>query len=254
MRWGALRIAASIVAIVFGCWSAIAADEVVDWRVVPEPAEFNYQIMAGGEATRHSWSIYVGSTTAFVTDVRADGFKLRGGAGYGAYDYASPRWDGRKKIPVAFEGAQAYSDVLFGYQHTFGKWIVKGFAGITQDRHAITPYDIENPVQGTKYGFKGALETWLTIGEYAFVQSDANWSQVFQTYAARIRAGYRLHPAWSVGAELGATGNAVYDAGRLGGFLRLEWNFGEVSISAGGAGDRSGLTGPYGALAFMIRF
>lgn len=245
-----LRLVALMAVCAAGHQPALA----VDWTVVPDPPEYTYEIWGGGEVTSQSWSTYAGSTTSLGSDVRGSGWKLRGAAGYGAYDYKSPRWDGRKRQPVAFSGTQAFGDVFLGYQHAFGPWIVKGFAGLSQDNHVITPHDIENPVQGSRYGFKGALETWLTLGEYAFVQTDTSWSQVFNAYSARLRGGYRLHPAWSTGLELGATGNAAHDSGRLGAFLRLEWNFGEISVSTGGAGDRSGLTGPYSSIALMIRF
>lgn len=225
-----------------------------DWTVAPDPAEYTYDVIAGGEMTAHSWSLYAGSTSSFATDIRADGFKLRGMAGYGGYTYTSPRWDGKRKLPISFSGQHAYGDVFLGYQHTFGPWIVKGFVGLTQQWHAIAPYDIENSVQGSKYGLKAALETWLTIGDKAFVQTDASWAQTFQSYSARIRGGWRFNPNWSAGLELGATGNATYDGGRVGSFLRFEWSFGEVSISAGGTADRSDLTGPYGSVGVTVRF
>ncbi len=225
-----------------------------EWTVAPEPPQYTYDALGGVEVTGRSWSTYLGTTTAFSTDIRADGFKLRGMTGIGAYKYTSPRWDGRHRTPVAFSGEHASADVFLGYQHTFGPWIVKAFAGVTQQWHRIAPFDIENPVQGGKLGYKGALETWLRLGETAFVQTDLHWAQTFQTYSARMRGGYRLNPAWSVGLETGAAGNATYDSGRLGGFARIDLSFGEASISVGGVSDRSGTTGPYGSFALLFRF
>lgn len=249
--WRGLQRCASVLAAVAGTAPEARAG---DWTVAPDPAEYTYDALGGVEVTGHSWSTYLGTTTAFQTDIRADGFKLRGMSGIGAYTYTSPRWDGRRKAPIAFSGEHVFADVFLGYQHTFGPWIVKGFAGVTQQWHRITPLDIENSVQGGKLGFKGALETWLRIGETAFVQTDLHWAQAFETYSARIRGGYRLTPAWSVGMEAGATGNATYDAGRIGGFARLDWNFGEASISVGAVGDQSGTTGPYGSFGLLFRF
>src|SRR3989337_53090 len=95
--------------------SAVAGDAI--WSVAPDPPEYTYEAWAGGDATGHSWTIYAGSTTGLMSDVRGNGFKLRGAAGYGAYTYASPRWDGRRKSLVAFDGVHTYGDVFLGYQH-----------------------------------------------------------------------------------------------------------------------------------------
>jgi hypothetical protein len=87
-----------------------------------------------------------------------------------------------------------------------------------QNQHTLASFDTENDVQGKRGGVKAALETWLSIGNTAFVQTDVNWSEVFNTYSGRLRLGYRLNPAFSLGLEGAAVGNANYDAGRGGAF------------------------------------
>jgi hypothetical protein len=151
-------------------------------------------------------------------------------------------------------GTQAYGDLLLGGQISIGPWIIKPFVGITGEQHRIAPFDDENPVQGQKTGFKAVLETWLTMGDTAYLQTDFSWSQVFEAYSARTRIGTRLTPSLSAGLEAASVGNMSYSAGRGGLFLRYEWGGGEVSASAGAAGDRSGVDGAYGSLGILLRF
>lgn len=227
-----------------------------DWstEVELENPVFKYDAYAGGEATSHSRSFYGGMTASLSGDIRVDGFRLRSAAGYGTYSYTSPRWNGVSRVPMNFSGTQTFTDLMFGYQHAFGPWIVKVFAGGNQDQHLIAPFDTENSVQGQQRGFKAAVETWLNIDDVAFIQSETSWSQVFDTYGGRVRAGLRLNPALSTGLEGAVNGNAAYDTGRLGAFGRFEWSRGEVSASGGVAGDRANVTGGYGTVAVMFRF
>lgn len=153
------------------------------------------------------------------------------------------------------------ADLMLGYQVAIGPWIVKVFAGASEESHVVVahgtgglPYDNRNAVQGSRIGFKGALETWWNIDNIAFLQTDLSWSEPFQAYGARIRGGYRLTPALSTGFELSGHGNANHDAERLGGFLRFEWTAGEISASGGLAAKGEDVTGLYGSLAVMLRF
>ena len=252
MRGGTFKSFLATMLTLAGAHGAAAGD----WSstVVPEIQVYNYEAWGGAEATSHSRSYYGGMTTALSGDVRTDGFRLRSAAGYGTYSYTSPRWDGQKKTPVHFEGVQSFQDVMLGFQYAMGPWIVKVYAGWTQDQHLLSPFDTKNPVQGKSDGVKGAIETWLNVADKAFVQSEMNWTEVFNTYGGRVRLGYRINPALSMGLEAAANGNAVYDSGRAGSFARFEWSGGEISASGGVAGDRSSVQGGYGSAGLLFRF
>ncbi|MFM9942685.1 MAG: cellulose biosynthesis protein BcsS [Hyphomicrobiaceae bacterium] len=225
------------------------------------PKTYYYEAWAGGDGAGRALSLYGGMTTALNNDVRADGFRLRTAAGYGIYAYSRSYTVDNRRAWQEFRGTMTSSDVLLGYQHAFGPWIIKVFAGGTQETHAVVAhgdaglaFDNRNAVQGSRIGFKGALETWLNIDNWAFLQTDVSWSQPFEAYGGRIRAGYRINPAFSAGLEAGVHGNANHDAGRLGSFLRFEWTAGEISASVGAAANSHEITGAYGSLAVMIRF
>ncbi len=234
-----------------------------DWRtvVVAAPKTFYYEAWAGGDGAGRALSLYGGMTTALHDDVRADGFRLRTSAGYGLYGYSRSYTVDNRRSWAEFRGTMSSSDVLLGYQYAHGPWIIKVFAGASQETHTVVAdgssglaFDNRNAVQGSRVGFKGALETWLNIDNWAFLQTDMSWSQPFEAYGGRLRAGYRINPALSTGLEAGVHGNANHDAGRLGTFLRFEWTAGEISAAAGFAANSHDVTGAYGSLGMMIRF
>lgn len=234
-----------------------------EWQteVVAPRKTFYYEAWAGGDGDGASLSIYGGSTMALNDDIRADGFRLRAAAGYGLYTYSRSFTVDNHRAWQEFRGTMTASDVLLGYQRAFGPWIIKVFAGGTQETHAVVAHgpvglavDNRNAVQGSRFGFKGAVETWLNIDNKAFLQTDLSWSQPFEAYGGRLRLGWRINPAFSTGIEASVHGNANHDAGRAGGFLRFEWTGGEISASIGAAGNSHDITGAYASAGVMLRF
>jgi hypothetical protein len=248
LRWGWR----GCIAAALGGWASSAAAEEVSVR--DSRPVYRSEVTAGASAGGSNWSVYGGALYAFSGDVRADGWRLRSSAGYGQYRYDGPRSDGVNTHDQEFKGAHAFADLMLGYQKGLGPLTIKAYAGITQDQHEISPTDLENIIQGQRYGLKLALETWVNLGDSAFLQSDLSWSQPFETYSARLRAGYRPSSGWSIGPEISFDGNSVYDSVKGGGFLRFEWERGELSASAGVSTDRSGAADAYGTINLLLRF
>ncbi len=229
----------------------------------PAPAKLTYEANAGADGAGHSWSVYGGLTAAFFGDLREDGLRLRTGGGYGRYRYARPYFDPTKRRFVwpEFFGEQTSADLLVGYQLSLGPTTLKTYLGLTEESHRISAgsdspiaIDDENGVQGTKRGVKVVLETWTRLSDWGFLQADANWSQPFESYGGRVRLGYLVGSGWSTGLEASAFGNLNHDGGRAGGFLRYEWNRGEISVSAGADGDREHVGGAYASVGGLLRF
>lgn len=218
------------------------------------PAIQRYEVSAGGEAGKDAWSVYATATTALGGDVRQPGFRLRSTAGYGAYHYDSTQWDGAGQALRRYEGRHGFADAMLGYHAQIGMLTVKAYAGAIMSSHEISPLDPENAVQGQKVGLKLALETWLNLGVVAFVQGDTSWESTFESYASRLRVGYRLSPDLALGPEFAIYGNTAYDGGRAGAFIRYEWTRGEVSASAGASGDTQDVDGAYATLGVLLRF
>ncbi len=213
-----------------------------------------YEVSAGGEADKDAWALYATVTTTLGGDVRQPGLRLRSTAGYGTYRYDSLQWNGARQVLRHYEGKHTFADALLGYHTQIGALTVKAYAGAAMSSHVLSPFDAENAAQGENVGLKLALETWLDLGAAAFVQSDTSWQRTFDTYASRLRIGYRLMPELAFGPELAIYGNTTYDGGRAGAFVRYEWARGEVSASFGAAGDKDGAEGAYATLGALFRF
>jgi len=215
------------------------------------------EIWTGAEAYRHAWSVYGGATLALFGSIQEDGWRLRVLGGQGAYRYQSQRWTGTGTVPVTLQGTVTFADLLVGYHRQLGPLTLKVFAGVSTSDHDLA--DPEARVRGRAWGGKGVLEAWWNITELAWLSADLSLASMHHDYASRLRLGWRLLPELSVGLEAGAVGNVDCDIGRAGGFLRYEWDGGEVSLSGGWAsdgmrGDRDGTQGPYAVLSVLTRF
>jgi Cellulose biosynthesis protein BcsS len=156
---------------------------------------------------------------------------------YGRYHYdgALPGNDG--EVPTTFDGEDAFLSALVGYQFRPGRLIVKLFAGIEAEDQHIVPHDPNNLVQGSELGLRLQAETWFDISPRVFLSADAAYGTAFQEYCGLARFGLRLKPRLSLGLEGGALGNEEYDAGRGGGFVRLNFHDTEVTLSGGFTGN-----------------
>ena len=191
--------------------------------------------------------------------ITADGLRLRATGGYGAFRYSGLRPVGAGSQLVSFRGTVSFADVLLGYHKQLGPLTLKAYAGAMATQHLIDPFDPEAAVQGSGLGGKVALETWWTISEQAWASLDVSYGSLHESYAGRLRLGWRLLPALSAGMEAGAAGNTDGDSGRIGAFLRYEWERGEIATSAGLLTDWADIekTDPRGAFAtisWMNRF
>ena len=70
-----------------------------------------------------------------------------------------------------------------------------------------------------------------------FASADAAYGTAFQEYWSLARIGRRLGPRVSLGLEGGALGNEEYDAGRGGGFMRVNLRALEMTLSGGFTGN-----------------
>lgn len=192
---------------------------------------------AGADATAHGWSIYSGLTASIGGSLLENGWRIRLGGGYGEY-----------------ARTVMFADALVGYQQRWGALTLKLFAGVVAQHNGVTPIDFESSVRGTQWGAKGAIEAWLDIGADAFGQLDLTYATLHESYGARLRLGYKFTPQLSVGPEAGVNGNSDYDSGRIGAFVRYDAARGEISVSAGAAGDRAEVTGGYATINALLRF
>ena len=215
------------------------------------------EISTGAEVGHDSWSLYVTSTIAPMGWLDQDGPRLRTTGGYGQYRYAGTRTIGGARMPTDFRGVATFSEVLIGYQLGYGAATFKGFAGAAAVHHKVTPFDAGNETSGGDIGVKAAVESWVNLGEQPWLSLDASWTAAHDSYASRLRAGWRVLPQVSAGIEAGAVGIESYDNARGGMFLRWAAAWGEVSASGGRSRTLESVQSSdttYGTLNVLVRY
>jgi hypothetical protein len=208
------------------------------------------EISGGADARSGGWAVYTGLGAAIGGHLHEDGWRLRLTGGYGNY------WFGRE-VGASFRGAVSFGEALAGYQFSSGPLTVKLFAGAAGAIDGGSGWDQRDDFRtwsSTDWTPKGALETWLNIGESAFGQLDLAYAAEDQAYGSRLRLGYRITPTWSTGPEGSLSGSLDSEASRMGFFVRYGGPFGEISISGGAAGERGETSGAYGTANLLYRF
>jgi hypothetical protein len=196
------------------------------------------EFFTGFEASDNYASAYLGGGYAFGKGLYAPGWRLRSVASYGRYRYDGTLPVGVDNVAIEFDGEEYFGSALVGYQfHPGGRLIVKLFAGIESDSQSISPHDPNNSVQGSALGLRLQAETWTNLSERYFLSADASYGTAFQEYWALARLGLRLGERVSLGLEGGVLGNEEYNAGRGGGFARVNFRAMEVTLSSGFTGN-----------------
>ena len=205
-------------------------------RADPDPPQA--EMFSGFEASDNYASGYVGGGYAFGNGLYAPGLRLRAVGAYGRYHYDGDVLMGPNSVATTFQGQVGFAAALVGYQFRPGAATVKLFAGIEAEDQHLEPRDPNNSVQGTEVGLRLIAETWYELAPRWFASADASYGTAFQQYWSRARIGFRAWPRLSLGLEGGALGNAEYDAGRGGGFVRVNvLRSIEMTLSGGFTGD-----------------
>lgn len=208
----------------------------------------HWETFGGVETSNNATSGYAGGGYAFGDSLYAPGWRIRAVGALGRYDYDGTLVAGGIDVPTTFDGDFRFLSASVGYQFQPGAVIVKIFAGVEAIDQQIDPFDPNNSVQGSEVGVRLTLETWYDISDRWFLSADASYGSAFQDYWELTRIGFRLRPRIAVGLEGGVLGNEEYDAGRGGGFVRVDFRGFEATVSGGFTGDYL-LSDPSGYLA-----
>jgi hypothetical protein len=227
--WFRVRRAAGVTLLATGLFVAPEASAQTD---APHA-----ELFTGFEASDNYASGYLGGGYALGKGLYDEGWRVRAVGSFGRYHYDGTLPSAGKDVPVTFDGTDAFFAALIGYQLRRGAFTAKLFAGIEAEDQHITPHDPNNAVQGSELGLELLAETWLDISPALFLSADASYGTAFQDYWSLARLGYRLRPKLSLGVEGGALGNEEYDAGRGGGFVRLDCGVAEVTLAGGFTGN-----------------
>jgi Cellulose biosynthesis protein BcsS len=195
------------------------------------------EIFTGFEASDNYTSGYVGAGYAFGKGLYESGLRLRAVGSFGGYHYDGTLLTAGVYVPTTFDGEDTFAAALIRYQWRPGRAIVKLFAGIEGEDQHIVPHDPNNTVRGSEVGLRLLAETWFDISQRLYLSADASYGTAFQEYCSLVRLGFRVRPRLSLGLEGGALGNEEYDAGRGGGFARVNFRKFEATLSGGFTGN-----------------
>jgi hypothetical protein len=126
----------------------------------------------------------------------------------------------------------------------------------TSTRHGVPARELERQL-GVTYKCAWRIAHEL-MGESMWSSLDAGWTSAHETYAGRLRTGYRLFDDVSLGIEARVNGNALDKDARGGVFIRYAWHGGEISLAGGLAGrffeDANDMHDPYATLCWLQQF
>lgn len=206
-------------------------------------------LWVGASYTQNMGFIYSGGTLSPFTGLYDEGLKLRANAGYGGY-----RFTERQEA-----GTITFTDVLVGYQWQLGFVTTKLFAGLSYIDHRAWSH--RGPVDdGEEFGPRLQVELWYDQGRGYWASLNMGATTAHNTYAARVRLGFRYNSDISVGPELSIDDNAVetvdmdtaYARGGL--FTNYSWGRSELSLSTGISRDPGQPLSPYVTMNLYTKF
>lgn len=155
-----------------------------------------------------------------------------------------------------FKGNFVSSDALVGWSHVFNNGAFTVQIGANYQDHRVRPDDPNNPVQGSKLGFKVQADIWVEPTERTLIYALGSYSTAFDTYYALGRFGYDFASTKVYfGPEVGALGNDRTDQQRVGAHLTgIKIGPGKVTISGGWMHERGEGNGGYATGAIDFSF
>jgi hypothetical protein len=199
-------------ALILACMQStlLAADMPV--KAPPESAPIEYGNMYFGTDvnTNHGLVGYGGVLYApggmDKSGLRVSVFEL-----FGKYRYSN------EDTGTTFNGRFASVDGLIGYSQVWENGAATLQVGANWQDQRVSPFDPDNLVQGSKFGFKVQGDFWVNPTERTLVLGIASYSTAFKTYYSILRFGLDLFGNGSfIGPEVGALGNERTDQQRVG--------------------------------------
>ena len=180
----------------------------------------------------------------------ASGIRIGAFGGYGTYSYQT-------SAGSRSNGSFSTADGMIGWAFVTEKTNTKFMVGANvQDQILVRP-DPTNPVQGTKTGLKGQVDTYMNPTSSTMIFALGSYSTAFRTWYSELKLGYALLNDTDVfiGPQFIALGNERFNQWRVG--LHLTGvHFGKLNIGlSGGYMNESDLGGGmYGMVTADIRF
>ncbi len=203
----------------------------------------------GVDVSKLSFSSWVGALIGPSGDLEKSGLRVWLYGEAGEYKFSDSG--------TAFKGNFQSGDVLVGYGFEGEKYSINLLAGLNAINHTVTPFDAENPVQGTELGFKVRGDAYWTPTAQTMTYGEYEYSTAFRTYWVLQRWGLDVTDGKEiyVGPQVGFLGDQEHNQWRIGGHVsNLKFGKVEVDVSAGYANDSVVGAGAYGYMEMRVNF
>jgi hypothetical protein len=144
--------------------------------------------------------------------------------------------------------------VMSGFQVSWRDLALKAYLGPAMETRAPTPPDLDKALDGTYWGAKTAIESWMAIGSSFWLTVDGTYFTGTDGYSTSLRLGYQPLSWLTLGPEMAAFGDKDDESTRAGGFLRFIIGKTEATLSGGISSDYGGMTSAYGQAGVYTRF
>ncbi len=198
--------------------------------------------------TNNSVFANVGGTAAINDSLKESGVRAKVEAMAGTYQY---RTDAGARVT----GEQVEGAALLGYEWIWREAKLAGYVGLAVRNTSLSISDPANPVVGTSYGLKTAVDFYARPTEKTMVSAYGSFTSNDKAYFTRFRAGYRIGDGVYIGPEAAFLGNDFYNQWRVGAHLTgLQLGPIQASLSAGYQFDREQKGGAYGSVDLRAQF
>ncbi len=244
VRGGALGAALALGVTCFGA-AASAAEPAppADWLTR------RLFFFAGVDIARDTTFGWSGIVVAPFARLDEDGTRIRIFGGHGRYRYDAGA------VPGGVNTGQITSgELLIGRRIAFDAVTLVAYAGAHVESHALQAPDPANPVAGTSAGLKVLFEIhWRALQNFAAAAS-LSASTVNRSYTARAALVHEFQPAFQLGVETAAFGDARYAELRAGVLMRTRLTAAELTLAAGMLSNSDKGSGAYTTLSLYAPF
>jgi hypothetical protein len=204
---------------------------------------------AGADIARDTAFGWSGIVVAPFAHLDEDGTRIRIFGGHGRYRYDTGAVPGGINTGLITSG-----ELLIGRRIAFDAVTLVAYAGAHVEHHALQAPDPANPVAGTSAGLKALLEVhWRALHNFVATAS-LSASTVNRSYTARASLVHEFQPAFQLGGEAAAFGDARYAEQRAGVLIRTKLTSAELTLAAGLLSNSNKGSGAYTTLTLYAPF
>ena len=218
-----------------------------DWYTGAKPAKPDESWIVAVDTSASTTS--TGSSFAAISATFAPGSQDASGARVRATGLIGTYTFDSAGSGLRTRGDQIEGALLAGYELVGGKSSYSVYGGLDVRDSRFSNADPGHAPNGTKFGFKGVAEFYVTPSERTMLAGYGSYSTNYDAYYTRLRWGVAPAAGIYVGPEFSALGDDFYRQWRVGVHLTgVKFSGVQFGVSGGYLVDKAGRSGGYGTL------